>query len=353
MLNSIDKKNAIYWNVIYVIISFFVSSVAFSETLTWRINKDHSELLFDVDYLKVAKVQGRFERFKGEVKFDEDLELINEINISIMSKSISTSNKMRDKHLRSTPFLNSDQYPLITFKSTSITVAGPNKYVAQGVLKIKEIQKKMTFAFSLSENKEDTWRYKNRFVFFSGELDRHNWGLEWDKTIAEGDYLVGNLIRINGQFQIQPFNALTPASMHMIPDTKKIRMRERQNRGELSKNDEITFSETADNLEESTETPTQETVEEEQPLSMAMQTNSEITSREVNPLWWAAYVSSCLLSVGGVCLYTDFGRKMFKSLRPSSRAEKEEISRLLRFLSYPMIILYIAAMIFIGFGSKL
>src|SRR5690606_18454961 len=81
---------------------FFLFSVS-SFAATWVSNPDHSEILFQVPYMGVSEVTGRFNDFRAEVLMDEDGPK-GPLTVTITSASIDTGNKMRDGHLRSNDF---------------------------------------------------------------------------------------------------------------------------------------------------------------------------------------------------------------------------------------------------------
>jgi polyisoprenoid-binding protein YceI len=197
----------------------------------WKINTDHSEIFFKVDYLNISQVTGRFNGFAGSAmmqKSDPD-KVLFEIN----SSTIETGNRLRDGHLKSGQFLKSKEFPVIIFKSQSVTKMGPKLFKAIGQLTMAGVTKKHSLEFSITEAVKDTWSYASKFVTFSTIVNRKDYGLVWNKTLSENKYLVGDKITIWGTLQLQPSASKTPSSKHMIPDTGYIRKRERMARGEV------------------------------------------------------------------------------------------------------------------------
>src|SRR4051812_47765123 len=93
----------------------------------WTINKDHSEVMFQVSYLTVSELTGRFNEFSGYLVLD-DKSKPQSLAVKIQTASIDTGNKMRDGHLRGNDFFESSQWPQILFKSESITQVKPSIY---------------------------------------------------------------------------------------------------------------------------------------------------------------------------------------------------------------------------------
>lgn len=88
--------------------------------------------------------------------------------------------------------------------------------------------------FEWSEVLSDTWGHLNRFSPFKAKLNRQDFGIEWNKTLGQNKMLLGDVISIEGHFQIQPTDQITPSWKHRIPDTPGIRKREKLARGEIS-----------------------------------------------------------------------------------------------------------------------
>src|SRR5205823_755526 len=61
--------------------------------------------------------------FNGTFTIDPDDPGKSSFELSIKTTSVDTNNKKRDDHLRSPDFFNAKQFPLITFRSTSVKPA--------------------------------------------------------------------------------------------------------------------------------------------------------------------------------------------------------------------------------------
>lgn len=218
-----------------ILLSFLVSLPTLASE--WKINKDHSEVLFKVPYLNVSEITGRFTDYNGSVEFDEKNRDITNVRIEVDSSTIDTGHKMRDNHLRASDFLESKTYPYIVFKGDKATKLKNDEYRVDGTLTIKKISRPFSINFTLTDSVKDTWGYENKFVKYNSKLSRKDFGITWNKTLDADKFLVGDEITFWGVFQIQPASSLTPPSKHMIPDTEYIRDREiklRSNEGESS-----------------------------------------------------------------------------------------------------------------------
>jgi polyisoprenoid-binding protein YceI len=207
-------------------------SFLIAQNQNWSVNPDHSEILFKVPYLKISEVTGRFSQFQGEVELESYKP--KKMNASIQVSSIETGQRMRDGHLKSQEFLKADLYPIATFVSQNFIKTSPNKYNVVGLLTLAGVTAPQVLSIEISPVVLDTWKYQSIFIKFKTELNRKKFGIKWNKTVTENEFLVGDQVQLWGTLQIQPMNHKTPDSKHLIPDTNYIRKREQLNRGEIS-----------------------------------------------------------------------------------------------------------------------
>lgn len=210
----------------FIVLVVFLFLHTFVYAASWVTNRDHSEIQFQVPYMGVSELTGRFNEFAGEVDLADDKKMARSLSVQISSSSIDTGNKMRDGHLKGTDFFESQQHPYISFKSSDVKILKPNFYKASGLLTIKGITKPAVIEFTTTDSVKDTWGYENKFVKFKSTLNRKDYKITWNKTLDGQQLLVGDTITFWGAFQMQPASAKTPNSKHMIPDTEIIRSRD-------------------------------------------------------------------------------------------------------------------------------
>jgi polyisoprenoid-binding protein YceI len=102
---------------------------------TWEIDPVHSEVSFVVRHMVVSKVRGRFDRFSGTIVIDQDLAR-SSVTATIDASSINTNEPNRDNHVRSADFLDVENFPNITFRSTAVRSEGGGFFL-DGVLTIR------------------------------------------------------------------------------------------------------------------------------------------------------------------------------------------------------------------------
>lgn len=90
----------------------------------FKIDKAHTAIVFMVKHLGYSNMIGRFKDFAGNIVFDQNDVSKSKVDLVIKTASVDTEHAARDKHLRSPDFLNTAEFPEITFKSTGIRKTG-------------------------------------------------------------------------------------------------------------------------------------------------------------------------------------------------------------------------------------
>ncbi|MGA2009906.1 MAG: YceI family protein [Solirubrobacteraceae bacterium] len=91
------------------------------EKTRWRIDPARSSIRFRTPtFWGLVTVEGRFELYHGTL----DLQHNPAIELTIEAASLTSKNKLRDKHLRSADFFDSDNHPQVRFVSDSATLDG-------------------------------------------------------------------------------------------------------------------------------------------------------------------------------------------------------------------------------------
>jgi polyisoprenoid-binding protein YceI len=103
----------------------------------WDIDTSHTSLEFVARHI-FTKVRGRFEDFSGTITIAEDPEL-SSAEATIQTASVKTFDERRDGHLRSPDFFAAEEWPQISFQSTSIVPLGGNRYRVSGNLTVRGV----------------------------------------------------------------------------------------------------------------------------------------------------------------------------------------------------------------------
>jgi polyisoprenoid-binding protein YceI len=174
-------------------------------TTKWVLDPMHSEVQFKVKHLVISTVSGFFKSFEGELDTANDDFTDASISFSLDINSIDTNQTQRDEHLKSAEFFDAEQYPKISFKSSSFTKTGDDEYALAGDLTIKGITKPVTLDVEFGGAATDFYGNTKAGFEITGKINRKEFGLTWSGVTEAGAVVVGEDIKllINVQFAKQ------------------------------------------------------------------------------------------------------------------------------------------------------
>ncbi len=169
-------------------------------TGTYAIDAAHSTLGFMARHAMVTKVRGTFNDFAGTFTADADDPSNATAEVTIEATSIDTRNADRDSHLKSNDFFAMDEYPQLTFRSTKVEPKSASEFHVTGDLTIRGVTKEVAFDLDYTGAVTDPWG--NLRVGFEGrtEVNRKEWGLNWNTPLDTGGVLVSEKVTL--EFEI-------------------------------------------------------------------------------------------------------------------------------------------------------
>ena len=105
-----------------LIICFTGSAQLVDAADTYEIDTAHSMVLFRAKHKGISYNYGRFNEFTGKITVDETDISKSMVEFEVKTASVDTANNKRDQHLRSPDFFSAKQFPVITFKSTAVSM---------------------------------------------------------------------------------------------------------------------------------------------------------------------------------------------------------------------------------------
>ena len=148
---------------------------------TWEIDPVHSEVSFVVRHMVVSKVRGRFDRFSGTLVTDEDLAR-SSVNVTIDASSIDTNEPNRDNHVRSADFLDVENFPHITFRSTAVRNEG-DEFFVDGELTIRGTTRPDTLDAELNGFTPDPFGGTRAGFSATTEINRQDFDVSYNGPI--------------------------------------------------------------------------------------------------------------------------------------------------------------------------
>lgn len=171
-------------------------------TTTWAIDASHSEIGFKVKHMMFTNVSGKFEKFEASAT-TEDTDFTNaQLDFSADIASVNTGSADRDNHLKSADFFNAEEFPKMSFKSTSMKKVSENEFELTGDLSLHGVTKTVTLNVEYGGIMQDPWGNTKAGFTLSGKINRKDWGLNWNAALETGGVLVSEEVRLNIDVQL-------------------------------------------------------------------------------------------------------------------------------------------------------
>lgn len=163
-----------------------------SETMTtWTADPAHSEFQFKIKHMMISTVTGRFEKFSAVAGTDGDDFTDADIEVEVEVDSLSTNQADRDRHLKSDDFFNVEQFPWITFRSTSF-----DGEVLTGDLTIRDVTRQVILQVTSNGIAVDPYGQTKAGFELTGEINRKEFNLLWDVVTEAGSVVVSDKVKL-------------------------------------------------------------------------------------------------------------------------------------------------------------
>jgi len=164
----------------------------------FQIDPVHSSVQFRIRHLYSTFV-GRFDKFEGTISGDPADPASMKVSAKVDVTSIDTFNAMREKHLRSPDFFDTDHFAVATFESTK-TTPGDKKDTGSvtGKMTIRGISKEVTFQgqFLGSGVGMDPKGGDRAGFHATTTLDRFDFGVAYKGSLTNGLPMLGSEVEL-------------------------------------------------------------------------------------------------------------------------------------------------------------
>ena len=125
-----------------MLVAFAASAQAAPETYVIDNSQTSSE--FSFSYMGISNQTHRFDRISGKVVFDQAAKT-GSAEVTIDASSVNTGHALLDNQLQTSAFFDTANHPVITFKSSRMTLDGDQSSMS-GDLTIKGVTRPVTLA---------------------------------------------------------------------------------------------------------------------------------------------------------------------------------------------------------------
>jgi polyisoprenoid-binding protein YceI len=165
---------------------------------SWQIDPMHTSVEFTVRHMMISNVKGQFTKTSGTITVSGSDPTSAQVDATIDASSIDTRVERRDADLKGPNFLDVAKFPTITFKSTKVEAAGPNKWKVTGDLTLHGVTKPVVLEVEASGTPiHDPMGNTRAGASATTKINRSDFGLTYNKALEAGGVMVGDEVAIS------------------------------------------------------------------------------------------------------------------------------------------------------------
>jgi len=184
-----------------IVVFALLSTTLFAQT-KWKFDNSHTKIGFTVTHMLITDVDGYFKKYSGSIVSTSDDFQNAKIEFEAEIESIFTDNNSRDKHLKSDDFFDAEKFPALKFVSRSFSKIEGKSYKLVGDLTIKGITKEVTFDVKYNGTITGPWGKTRAGFKISGEIDRFDYNLNWNKALEAGGLVVSKEVELDIKIEL-------------------------------------------------------------------------------------------------------------------------------------------------------
>jgi polyisoprenoid-binding protein YceI len=170
---------------------------------TYRVEPDHTEVMFGVNHLGFTMYYGVFSHASGTLVLDSADPSASRLEVSVPVSSVLTPNSRLNAELQGPKWLNAQADPDMTFRSTHITLTGPDTAQVEGELTLHGVTRPLTLAAKFNRAGDNPLDHHYTVGFHAhGVIKRSDFG------VSAYVPMVGDKVHINisAAFERAPTN---------------------------------------------------------------------------------------------------------------------------------------------------
>ena len=121
------------------------SATAFAAPETFNVEPTHTFPRFEYSHFGYSNQVQRFDKTSGKIVLDRAAKT-GSVDVTIDAKSVNTGYALFNGHIQGEDFFNTEKFPSISFKSTSVKFDGDKPVAIDGNLSIKGVTKPVTLS---------------------------------------------------------------------------------------------------------------------------------------------------------------------------------------------------------------
>ncbi len=151
---------------------------------TWNVDAIHTQVFVSVEHMSVARLRAKFPRVEGRLHVNAGDPLSSTFEVEIDTRSVATGHPAQEDFMRSEPWLDAENHPAMTYRSTAIAPREGGFLIA-GDLTLRGVTHPVEIPADFHGVVADSWGLRAGFTS-RVTVDRRDFGITWNRVFDWG-----------------------------------------------------------------------------------------------------------------------------------------------------------------------
>jgi polyisoprenoid-binding protein YceI len=135
--------------------------------------------------MSVATLRAKVPGISGTLTVNPEDPLRSTLTFEADTRSVTTGHQRQEEFMRGEHWLDAENHPTLTFRSTSVEPRGGSEFVVHGDLTLRGVTRSIEFPLTFNGVVADGWGLRTGFSS-TFSLDRRDFGITWNREFDWG-----------------------------------------------------------------------------------------------------------------------------------------------------------------------
>jgi polyisoprenoid-binding protein YceI len=165
---------------------------------TYAVDPVHSSITFAITHNGVATFRSGFASYEARLTGGDEPALEGSVDVA----SIEIDEEQLKGHLLSPDFFDTSRYPQLRFRSSELDVAEDGTATLRGELEIRGEKREVEASGKFGQLGADLAGNARVGLSVSAEVDRRDFGLDWNAELPSGGEVLDYAVAINVELEL-------------------------------------------------------------------------------------------------------------------------------------------------------
>ena len=158
---------------------------ALQRASTWNVDALHSQVFVSVRHMGVASLRAKFPKITGRLEVDPADPLRSTFELEADTRAVTTGHPPQEDFMRSENWLDAENHPALSFRSTSVEPRDGTDYLVRGDLTLRGVTRPVEIPLEFHGVVSDPWGLR---AGFTGRftVNRRDFGIMWTRQFDWG-----------------------------------------------------------------------------------------------------------------------------------------------------------------------